>query len=579
MSASASSGVTDRSTHPVSAWPGLSMSVAVLCVTGLILGFGSNIPFSPGSFPLYPAALSPSASITALPAAFVVTALRMTGWLMLSFLVAIVGSVVLFGRKQAGNVVLDLLDVLQAVPLPAFVLLTVPLCTGSGGWLGSHALTGEILTGAPLFAAFTFPILASTIRAHRRVPPPLILAARSFGLRAWPRFWRLYVPFGIPAGMKAISDAMPNAWLALAFAEFFAGMKGLPVIEGIGGYSAAAAKQASATDSALALLFMAVLVIAFDRLVVRNLQEWASRFDARASSKNGVTRRFFKDVPLMMKAVISAGIHCIRILGSLPLGPAVRARFIDEPKKDAGLPALLMAAILGVSGFVACAVSPYGLPDITTSLRMIMLGVAELIAILIPLFAYSVLFLPVAVRLKRHANKVLPLLRILTLFPAVLFFPVVVATTGTNTPLSPLLFAGLPFFVAQPLFAGIRTFPRGLLEVARAYRIRGWQRWRSVILPGMGKSWLESAHQGFIWAWNAAIAADITVWGQHVSQHGFIGRAIMAGSNHGGMAYAALGIVIMTLLALGMEFFFWRPLADYVHRRTTGRSQPAIVDE
>ncbi|MCH4090679.1 ABC transporter permease subunit [Acetobacter sp.] len=557
-------GLTKRVSH---ASPRLTMIVAMLCVAGVMLGFGSNATSWFGvvvSDPQSPAQVLP---LTALPLALFVTTARVAFWFTLSVLCALAGSALVFGREKPGRVALALLEIVQAVPIPAFMVLALPVCFGAHGWLAGHPLAGEILIGAPAFAALTFPMTDAAIRAHQEVPSHLVLAARSLRLRAWPRFWRLYAPFGLPAAVQSIGHAMSNVWLGLIFAEVYAGMKGLPLPPGLGGHAVSAIRNNAALPFTLTLLAMGGLVVMTDMFCVRPMRKWGQRFEKGVSGRS--TSPFMGDIPLIGR-ILTDGTRLLRIVGNLPLGPAPRATVLDDPEQTPRIIALIIPALLGVAGLLTCAASPKGLPDPDEWLRAGLLGIGEMLNLFVPLGLCSIVLLPIAVGLKRWADPILPIFRFLTLFPAVLLFPLVVALVGPESVLSPLLFVGLPFFLAFYLLVGVRDFPRNLQEVARAYRIRGWLKWKTILLPGLAQSWLRGVHRAFFWGWNAIIAADMTLWGTHVSEHGLIGRSIINASSKGDMAQASLGIMVMTLLAMGSEALIWRPLDLYVRRRTAG---------
>ncbi|MCE0744389.1 ABC transporter permease subunit [Acetobacter sicerae] len=559
-------GFTRRVSHDS---PRLAMIVAMLCVVGVMLGFGSNattwfgIVFSGTQQP------SQALPLTALPFALAVTAARAVMWFAVSFLCALAGAALVFGREKPGRVALALLEIVQAVPIPAFMVLVLPVCFGVHGWLTGHALAGEVLIGAPAFAALTFPMMDAAIRAHQEVPSHLVLAARSFGLRPWPLFWRLYAPFGLPAVVRSIGRAMPNVWLGLTFAEVYAGMKDLPLPPGLGGYAVSSIRNHASIGFTLTLLVTGCLVMVTDLLIVRPMKKWGQRFDKDSPGRSASA--LFGDVPLIGR-MLTDGSRLLRIVGNLPLGPKPRATVLDDPEKTPRIIALIIPAFLGVAGLLACAASPDGLPDPDEWLRAGLLGIGEMLTLLVPLGICSVVLLPIAVGLKRWADPILPVFRFLTLFPAVLLFPLVVALVGPESALSPLLFVGLPFFLAFHLLIGVRDFPRNLQEVTRAYRIRGWLRWRTILLPGLAQSWLKGVHRAFFWGWNAVIAADMTLWGSHISEHGLIGRSIIDATSRGDMAQASLGVMVMTLLAMASEALIWRPLGLYVRRHTAGQA-------
>ena len=98
--------------------------------------------------------------------------------------------------RRAELVLMPMLDILQSVPILGFISITVVVLHGPvpGPRAGRRM--------AAIFAIFTsqaWNMAFSLYQSLRTVPPELDEAARSFRLSAWQRFWRLEVPFAMPA--------------------------------------------------------------------------------------------------------------------------------------------------------------------------------------------------------------------------------------------------------------------------------------------------------------------------------------------------------------------------------------------
>ncbi|MFT8718396.1 ABC transporter permease subunit [Acetobacter sp.] len=547
------------------------LCAAILCVAGIMLGLSSNAP------PLSTVAhvgqalqTIPDFTITSMLLAGVVSAIRMVGCMALACAAAFASAGLVFGRKNASATLLTLLRVLRAAPLPTFYFLALPFCAVLLHRPSVGMLAGEALICAPVFAAFAIPLTMAAIEAHQKVPDDLVLASRSFGLYGWSRFWRLYAPFSVPSMAHAANRAMKDAWCVLAFTEFCSTALGISLLPGLGTQTAFAAIRESIPEAASIALVAAVLVIFFNQMIMAPLMGWSSRFEAKTSASHRCISGFWKNISILTE-FFSALTRGLRAIGNLRIGRPIRSEILDAPESTTKI-ALYAMPVLGVIGLLFCAFSPYGLPNAATSLRMLLLGFAELFSLLIPILLYSVLLLPLAVHLRPYSNRLMLYLRFFTLFPAVLLFPFFVDLTGSNSIVSPILFVGLPFFVAMYVLTGARNFPNRLLEVASSYEIRGWLRWKTILLPGLAESWLQGVRRAFVWAWNVTIAADVIFWGNQFSLHGFIGPEIMKGARQDGIAYAVFGCLVMTLLAIGMDFLVWEPLSGYVHRRINGKT-------
>src|SRR5262245_23426245 len=124
------------------------------------------------------------------------TTLRMLTAMVLSLLFTFTYATWAAKSRRAALVLLPLLDVLQSVPILGFISVTVVffMALAPGRVLGAEfAAVFAIFTSQAWNMAFSF------YQSLRTVPAELAEAARGFRLSAWMRFWRLDVPFAMPA--------------------------------------------------------------------------------------------------------------------------------------------------------------------------------------------------------------------------------------------------------------------------------------------------------------------------------------------------------------------------------------------
>src|SRR4029450_8137862 len=83
-----------------------------------------------------------------------------------------------------------------------------------------------------------------------------------------------------------------------------------------------------------------------------------------------------------------------------------------------------------------------------------------------------------------------PAAQFLAAFPANVLFPIaVVAIVSLRLDpdiwLSPLMVLGTQWYILFNVIAGASAFPTDLREVSTMFRLRTWQWWRQVMLPGI----------------------------------------------------------------------------------------------
>ena len=72
---------------------------------------------------------------------------------------------------------------------------------------------------------------------------------------------------------------------------------------------------------------------------------------------------------------------------------------------------------------------------------------------------------------------------------------------------------GTQWYILFNVIAGASAFPNDLKEAAASFRMRGWQWWRKVILPGIFPYYVTGAITASGGSWNASIVAEVASWG------------------------------------------------------------------
>jgi NitT/TauT family transport system permease protein len=78
--------------------------------------------------------------------------------------------------------------------------------------------------------------------------------------------------------------------------------------------------------------------------------------------------------------------------------------------------------------------------------------------------------------------------------PATAIFPALLLVLlglpgGLNIAAVALMLLGTQWYVLFNVIAGAMAIPSELREAAAIYQVRGWQRWRTLILPASSRFW------------------------------------------------------------------------------------------
>src|ERR1700722_1347037 len=177
--------------------------------------------------------------------------------------------------RRAEAVLVPLLDILQSVPILGFISVTVVFFL---------SLTPGRVAGAEfaaIFAIFTsqaWNMAFSFYQSLRTVPDELREAAESFHLTPWMRFWRLEVPFAMPALLWNMMMSMSGSWFFVVASESISVGHTNIALPGVGSYIALAIQQGSLRAIGWAIATMFIVLLLYDQLIFRPLVVWGDRF-------------------------------------------------------------------------------------------------------------------------------------------------------------------------------------------------------------------------------------------------------------------------------------------------------------
>src|ERR1700681_2820672 len=177
--------------------------------------------------------------------------------------------------RRAEIILVPLLDILQSVPILGFISVTVVFFL---------SLTPGRIAGAEfaaIFAIFTsqaWNMAFSLYQSLRSVPEELDEVARGFRLGAWMRFWRLEVPFAMPALIWNMMMSMSGGWFFVVASEAISVGNTTLTLPGIGSYIALAIERRNLAAVCWAIGTMLVVILIYDQILFRPLVVWADRF-------------------------------------------------------------------------------------------------------------------------------------------------------------------------------------------------------------------------------------------------------------------------------------------------------------
>jgi NitT/TauT family transport system permease protein len=512
-----------------------------------------------------------------LPGYALLTTLRMFAAIIASLVFTFVVATLAAKSRKAELVIIPALDILQSVPVLGFLTFTVVffLRLFPGSQLGAEC--------AAIFAIFTaqaWNMAFSFYQSLRTVPSDLDEVCRHFQLSPWLRFWRLEVPFAAPGLIWNTMMSMSGGWFFVVASEAVSVGNTTFKLPGLGSWLAVAIEQSDIRAVAMAVAVMAAVILAYDQLLFRPIVAWADKFRFEQTAAQQRPQSWLYDI--IRRARLFK-----RLVALVEAGQAQMAKFVPQ-RVRLPLPPVppLLRRITDISWIVfVVAATADVLWHLVAYIRTTLgpsdvieafgLGCLTLIRVVVLIALASLIWVPISVWIGLRpwaAEKVQPLAQFLAAFPANVLFPMAVVVIVSlrldpNIWLSPLMVLGTQWYIVFNVIAGASAFPTDLREAATLYKIRSWQWWRDVMLPGVFPYYVTGALTASGGSWNASIVAEVASWGDTKLTAAGLGSYIARATEAGDYPRVVLGIAVMSIFVVTFNRLLWRPLYRMAEQR------------
>ena len=558
-----------------SAWDGIALCLVAGTLALIIYGAQQmNAPLA--SVSKAQILLSPAA----LPEYALRTTLRMFAALGASLLFTFTYATAAAKSRRAGAVLIPILDVLQSVPVLGFLSFTV---TGFMAIFPGSVAGAECAAIFAIFTAQAWNMAFSFYQSLRTIPADLDEASRAFRLSAWQRFWRLEVPFAMPALIWNMMMSMSGSWFFIVASEAISVGNTTITLPGIGSYVALAIERRDLTAVFFALGAMLVIILAYDQLLFRPLVAWAQKFrfeQTMGQPTPGVwLLRVLNRARLVQIALVPVHKSFVAVAHA-PLSFG-RWRWRRSPVQRRWLNIIWgviwwgLWALLGAYGLRALYVEMAGQIGWAEVFDAFKLGLMTLTRVVVLVGLASLVWVPVGVWIGLRpglAMRLQLIAQILAAFPANLLFPVAVVGIlhfglNPNIWLSPLMILGTQWYILFNVIAGASAFPTDLQDAAANFRVRGRNWWFKVMLPGVFPYFITGGLTASGGSWNASIVAELVTWGNSRLEANGLGSYIAKATAAGDYPRIILGVMVMAVFVTLFNRLFWRPLHAYAERR------------
>jgi len=508
-----------------------------------------------------------SRSLSALPVYAGYSLLRIMLAYVLSLLFAVTYGYIAAYRPRAERFMIPLLDVLQSIPvlsfLPGVMLAMAALFPGRqlGVEMGAVLL---IFTGQVWNMAFSF------YASLKSIPREMREAATIYRFNWWQRFLQIELPFATIGLVWNSMMSVAGAWFFLMACEQFGDFR----LPGLGSYLQAAADNGDTRSIVLGILTMVAVIVLIDQCVWRPVIAWAEKFKMEQVESASIPTSWVLDFLRRSRGVALFRKRAIRPLREQMVNYFARQNEARAESRGENQALLWLWRVVGIAALSAIGYAVVRVVMILTGLRgsefhEIGVGLAAtFLRVNLTLALGALWTIPVGVAIgfnPRLARIAQPLAQIAASVPATALFPVVLLVLirlggGLGVGSIVLLLLGTQWYILFNVIAGAIAIPTDLKEAASVFGIRGWERWRKLILPGIFPFLVTGMITASGGAWNASIVAEYFHFKGHVYSTVGVGAMISAATDAKNFNLLLASTIALAAVVVTTNRLLWRRL-------------------
>jgi NitT/TauT family transport system permease protein len=496
--------------------------------------------------------------------------LRITIAYLLSLAFTLVYGHVAAYNPRAERFMIPLLDVLQSIPvlsfLPGVMLAMVALFPGRQLGVEAGAIL-LIFTGQVWNMAFSF------YASLKSIPNEMREAAKIYRFSWWQRFIEMELPFAAIGLVWNSMMSVAGGWFFLMACEMFVlGSRDFR-LPGLGSYLQTAASAGDTRSILWGVATMIAVIVLLDQLIWRPVIAWAEKFKVEQVESSDAPRSWVLDLIRHSRGLAQIRKKTVRPLSERLMLYFSRVRASDEPERRSAwklwLTRVLAVALLaGMSyGVVRVVIILTGLQKAEFEEAAIGLG-ATFLRVNLTLLLGALWTIPAGVAIgfnPRLARIAQPLAQIAASVPATALFPVVLLLLirvggGLGFGSIVLLLLGTQWYILFNVIAGAIAIPTDLKECCSVFRLKGIERWKKLILPGIFPYLVTGLVTASGGAWNASIVAEYFHFKGNIYTTTGLGATISQASDAGNFDLLLAATMMMAATVVTTNRLVWRKL-------------------
>lgn len=499
---------------------------------------------------------------------------RMFIGLLLSVITTFVLGTWMVKSERAERVLLPLVDVLQSVPVLAFLQMAI---WGFGSMMSDPVYAFEFAAILAIYTSQVWNMILAFYQSLKGFPHAWMEMAQVYQLSSWRRFWQLEVPFALPELVSNTMMSLSAGWFFVVASEAITTHGRVTYLPGLGSYIHQASAREDATALYYAVLALFIVILLYDQCFFRPVNYWLSK-------RENVD---YAHPPWVLRMVQGRAWLQGLLLRASPLWESWLRLFPDVHREQVPgrkmLSDILYGAIMALFFCVCLWILWSSVQEIAPheALRVMRYGMYTTIRIFLMIVLAGLIWVPIGVwigKRPRWARVSQPVLQFLAAFPAYIVYPFACHFIqdhhlDPNVWLSPLLVMGTQWYILFNVIVAVQRFPKGIEDAMDLLSASRWIRWHRWILPGLFPMLVIGLNNAAGGAWNASIEAEMIIWGEHAILAEGLGSYIRVTSENGQLINMIFATLVMCFWVTLINRILWMPLIHLAQRHYQFREE------
>jgi NitT/TauT family transport system permease protein len=483
--------------------------------------------------------------------------------------------------RRAEKFLIPLLDILQSLPLSAFLTPLELLLVG----LFPHSEIGlELTCILVIFTGQVWNMTFSFYYSLKALPDDFKFVGQLARFTPWQKFTQIEIPFATKGLVYNSMVSMAGGWFYLSMIEAFTLDNQGYQVPGVGSYMAVAQQAHDGWAQGYAIAAMILMIVAIDQLVWRPLIVWSNKF------KLEDTESEYQDRSVVLRYLSRSrlaswmhrlSLHMIRRPVPLPVAAKLTPAGLPSPPRPSLWSRVPWSTFFMIAALALIAWGAYNVVQLLWEVRLREWGLIAssllltLTRVLSAVALSTLIAVPIGVWIglnPRLARYLMPVTQIAASFPAPLVFPNLVMLIyllhgNLEWGSVVLMMLGTIWYVLFNVISGASAIPQDLRACTQLTHLHGWQKWRTLYLPGifpaLTTGWITAAGG----AWNASIASEyLQDRTPPLMAHG-LGALISDATAKGDFHVLAAAVLAMALFVVLFNRLVWKRLSALAQER------------